>query len=121
MGPTTGYGGPMASGFRGQTRNPVTVLVLSCVCFVYALYQAWMMLNELQQYTRDEDFKPFYVFIPLLGAYFMWVKVPEQVTRAKQMAGSRNPQASSIALYILLSPFALAKDLNEIWDPTSGG
>ncbi len=61
------------------------------------------------------------MFIPLLGIYFMVVKVPEQVARAKQMAGSRNPQPGNIALYILIPQFALAKDLNEIWDPTLTG
>jgi hypothetical protein len=120
MGPPGGQGGQLAGG-RGQTRNPVTTLVLSLVCCVYGLYQSWMMLNELQQYTRDEEFKPFYMFIPVLGIYFMLIKVPEQVARAKQMAGSRNPQAAGIVLYFFIPQFALAKDLNEIWDPMLTG
>jgi len=66
-----------------------------------------------------ENFKPWHMFIPLLGIYFLWVKVPEQVGKAKQMAGSRNPQASGIVLYIFLSYYALAKDLNEVWSPQS--
>ena len=111
----------MVGGFRGQTRNPVTTLILSMVCCLYGIFQSWTMLTELQQFTRDEEFKPFYMFIPFLGMYFMWIKVPEQVARAKQMAGSRNPQPSSIALYILIPQFALAKDLNEIWDPMLTG
>ena len=60
-------------------------------------------------------------FIPLLGLYFMLIKVPEQVAKAKQMAGSRNPQPASIVMYIFLSYYALAKDLNEVWDPQSSG
>jgi hypothetical protein len=118
-----GMGGPMmgGGGAKGETRNPVTTLILSMVCCVYLLYAMWTMLNELQQYTRDDEFKPWYMFIPLLNYYFLWIKVPEQVTKAKQMAGSRNPQACGIILYILLGPYALAKDLNEIWDPSSGG
>jgi hypothetical protein len=114
-----GYGGGamQQGGAKGQIRNPVTVVLTSMLCCVYGLIQMWQMMNELQQYTRDEEFKPFYMFIPLLNYYFLWIKVPEQVTRAKQMAGSRNPQAQSIVLYIFLAPYALAKDLNEIWDP----
>jgi len=114
-----GFGGGGAGGPIGQTRNPVTTLIISMVCCAYGLWQQWSMLNELQAYTRDENFKPWYMFIPMLNLYFLLVKVPEQVTKAKQMAGSRNPQASSIVLYLFLSYYALAKDLNEVWSPQS--
>ena len=112
-----GMMGGGGGGFRGQTRNPVMTLVISMVCCFYGIFQLWTMLNELQQYTKDENFKPFYMFIPLLGLYFMLIKVPEQVAKAKQMAGSRNPQPANIVMYIFLSYYALAKDLNEVWDP----
>ena len=120
MGAPGGMMGGGGGGFRGQTRNPVMTLVLSMVCCFYGIFQLWTMLNELQQYTKDENFKPFYMFIPLLGLYFMLIKVPEQVAKAKQMAGSRNPPAS-IVMYIFVSYYALAKDLNEVWDPQSQG
>jgi hypothetical protein len=120
------FGGPGAlampgqmglQGGRGQTRNPLTTLLISMVCFVYGLYAMWTMLNELQQYTKDDDFKPWFILIPFLNYYFLWVKVPEQVAKAKQMAGSRNPQPMGILAYIFVVPFALAKDLNQVWDP----
>ena len=111
-----GGGGP-----KGQTRNPVSTLIISMLCCVYGLIQMWSMLNELQQFTRDDEFKPWYMFIPVLSIYFLWIKVPEQVTKAKQMAGSRNPMAQGIVLYIFLPYYALAKDLNEVWDPTLTG
>ena len=38
---------------------------------------------------------------------------------AKQMAGSRNPQASGLVLYLFLYYYALSKDLNEVWSPQS--
>jgi len=112
-------GGGGGGGAVGTTRNPVTTLIIGMVCCLYAMYQQWQMLNELQAYTRDENFKPFYMFIPLLNLYFLLIKVPEQVTKAKQMAGSRNPQASSIVLYIFIGLYALSKDLNEVWSPQS--
>ena len=119
-----GGGGMMGGGgggARGETRNPTTTLILSLVCCFYFLYAMWTMLNELQAYTRDDEFKPWYMFIPLLNYYFLWIKVPEQVAKAKQMAGSRNAQARGIIWYIFLAPYALAQDLNEVWDPSSGG
>jgi hypothetical protein len=131
MVPMGGMGGPMGgmggmgggggmAGPKGQNRNPVMTLILGMVCCLYAIWQAWSMLNELQQFTRDDDFKPWYMFIPMLNYYFLWVKVPEQVTKAKQMAGSRVQQSSGIVLYIFLPMYALSKDLNEVWDPTLG-
>jgi hypothetical protein len=121
MGGFGGGGGPMMGGGgpKGQVRNPVMTLVISFVCCFYLLWQMWSMLNELQAYTQDQEFKPWYMFIPLLNYYFLWIKVPEQVAKAKQMAGSRTP-ANGIVLYIFLGPYALAKDLNEVWDPTAG-
>jgi hypothetical protein len=108
------------AGPKGQTRNPVNTLIISLVCCLYAVYAMWTMLNELQQFTQDEEFKPWMMFVPLLGIYFLLIKVPEQVTRAKQMAGSRNQSASGIVLYFLVPAYALSKDLNEVWDPTAG-
>lgn len=118
-----GGGGAMMGGGgpKGEVRNPVTTLIISLVCCLYGVFQLWTMLNELQQYTRDDEFKPWYMFIPVLSIYFLWIKVPEQVAKAKQMAGSRNPQAQGIVLYIFIPYFALAKDLNEVWDPMSAG
>lgn len=113
-GPGAGMGGPV-----GQTRNPVMVFVISAVCGFYGLFQVWTMLNELKAYTRDEEFKPWMIFIPFLGAYFWLFKVPEQVTKAKQMAGSRNPQSAGLIMYWILGLYFLAKDLNEVWNPQS--
>ena len=110
----SGGGGP-----RGEMRNPVMVLVISMICCVYGFIQLWSMLSELKEYTRDESFAPWQVLIPVLNIYFLFIKVPEQVNKAKQMAGSRNPQNAGILLYILIPYFALAKDLNEVWDPNA--
>jgi hypothetical protein len=111
-----GQGGGM-QGTRGQPRNPVAALVGSMFCCGIPLYG---MLNELKEYTKDESLQPWHLYIPILNL-LMFLKLPEIVTRAKQMAGSRNPQSESQVMYILLVPFALAKDLNQVWDPNSGG
>ena len=113
------FGG--GGGFKGETRNPVTTLLIGFVCCFYAIYQMWTMLNELQQYTQDQEFKPFFMFVPFLNYYFLWIKVPEQIAKAKQKAGSRNPQSAGIVMYIFLPVYALASDLNQVWDPNSSG
>lgn len=111
-----GQGGGM-QGPRGQTRNPTTALLgtLFC-CGMYHLFGGYGMLNELKAYTRDEQLQSWHLFIPVLNL-LMILKLPEIVTRAKQMAGSRNPQSASLVMYLFLFPWALAKDLNQIWDP----
>ncbi len=111
-------GGGMG-GMRGQTRNPTVALLgtLFC-CGMYHLFGGYGMLNELKAYTRDEQLQTWHLFVPILNL-LMILKLPEIVTRAKQAAGSRNPQSASLVLYLFLFPFALAKDLNEIWDPSS--
>lgn len=116
MGGGGGMGGP-----RGQTRNPTTALLgtLFC-CGLYHIFGGYGMLNELKAYTKDESFQSWHLFIPILNL-LMLLKLPEVVGRAKQMAGSRNPQARGLVMYLLLFPWALAQDLNEIWDPNSGG
>lgn len=109
--------GGMAQGNRGKTRNPIMVLVLANVtCGIYGIIAAWQMLSELKDYTKDESFKPFYLFIPVLGMYFALIKVPEQVGKAKQMAGCRTPQRGFF-FYWFLWLYALAADLNEVWEP----
>ena len=71
----------------------MTVLLIALFsCGFGWLFYMWTMLNELQQFTRDDDFKPWFIIVPFLNYYFLWVKVPEQVAKAKQMAGWRNPQ-----------------------------
>lgn len=111
-----GGGGGM-QGARGQTRNPVTALLGSMFCCGIPFYG---MLNDLKEYTKDESFQPWHMFIPILNLLLL-LKLPEIVTRAKQTAGSRNPQSESLVMYLFLAPFALAKDLNQVWDPNSQG
>ena len=115
-----GGGGGMA-GPRGQTRNPTTALLgtLFC-CGLYHILGGYGMLNELKAYTKDESLQPWHMFIPVLNLLLL-LKLPDIVTRAKQMAGSRNPQSAGLVMYLFLFPFALAKDLNQVWDPNSDG
>jgi hypothetical protein len=111
-----GGGGGGGGGPVGQTRNPVMVLVLSMItCGLYGMYAVWTMLNELKDYTRDESFKPWQIFIPLLGAYFWLFKVPEQVGKAKQMAGSRNQQSAGFIFYWCSASTPSRRTCNEVW------
>ena len=113
-------GGGMG-GMRGEIRNPTTALLgtLFC-CGMYHLFGGYGMLNELKAYTKDESLQTWHLFVPILNL-LMILKLPDLVTRAKQMAGSRNPQSQGLVMYLFLFPYALAKDLNQVWDPNAAG
>jgi hypothetical protein len=120
-----GGGAPMVAtgaGGRpiGQTRNPVMVLVIGMVCFVYAIIQLWGMLNELKAFRGKDDINPIMMFVPILNLIMFW-NLPEKVLEAKQMAGVPNPQVVHPILYLLLNSYFLASDLNEIWQAAGGG
>ncbi|HYP91537.1 MAG TPA: hypothetical protein VEQ59_25390, partial [Polyangiaceae bacterium] len=104
----------------GKTRNPVMVLVIGAVCFVYAIIQLWGMLNELKDFRGKDDINPVMMFVPILNLIMFW-KLGEKVLEAKQMAGVPNPQVAHPILYLLLNSYFLANDLNEIWQAAGGG
>jgi hypothetical protein len=77
---------------------------------------AWGMTSELKNVTQNPDFHPWFLLIPCLNIYFMLIKVPEEVTKAKQMVRSSTP-TRSIVFYFFLFHYALASDLNDIAQP----
>ena len=86
----------------------------------YGLYLFYTMVMELKNYTQDPDFFAFGWLIPCYNYIWLWMKLPEQVTKAKQMAGLQKP-AMGFIMYFLVCPYALASDLNEIADPNWTG
>ena len=113
-------GGDGQRGPIGKIRNPVMTIVISCICFVYALLQVWQMLNELKAFRGKDDLNPILFFVPILGYIELW-KLNEKVLDAKRMAGVPNAQVASPVLYLFLAMFFLPGDLNEIWQAASGG
>jgi hypothetical protein len=110
-----GRGGPI-----GKTRNPVMVLVISMLCFVYALIQLWGMLNELKAYRGKDDISPIMFFLPIISIIQLW-NLPPKILEAKQMAGVPNAQVAHPILYFVASLYLLPNDLNEIWQAAGGG
>jgi hypothetical protein len=114
--------GGMAGGARGpvgKVRNPIMVLVLAMVCFVYAIVAYWSMLNELKAFRGKDDINPIFMFIPILNILLIW-GLPAKVLEAKQMAGVPNAQVVHPILYLLLGTYFLPADLNEVFQAASG-
>jgi hypothetical protein len=80
---------------------------------VWSLLLAIQMVSELKSLTRSDQLAWWGLIVPIYNMYFMWFIVPQEVAKAKQMLGARQPPQSLI-LYILLWPFALASDLNDL-------
>ena len=109
-----GPGSLAGAGPVGKERNPVMVLVIGAVCFVYAIIQFIQMINELKAFRQKDDISLILFFVPILGYIKLW-QLPEKVLDAKQMAGIPNPQTVHPIGYLFLAPFFLASDLNEVW------
>jgi hypothetical protein len=80
---------------------------------VWYLLIAIQMINELKAVTHSDELAWWPLIVPVYSLYFMWIVVPQEVAKAKQMLGARQPP-QSIVIYILLWPFALASDLNDM-------
>jgi fucose 4-O-acetylase-like acetyltransferase len=105
------------TGPKGQTRNPMMVLLISMVCFLYGIYQYYVMVGELKEYLQTDEINPIHMFIPVLNILMLF-KLPGWVLQAKQRAGVPNPEVANILFYWFFGLYFLPKDLNEVWNPT---
>jgi len=105
------------TGPKGQTRNPMMVLLLSMVCFLYGIYQYYVMLGELKAFLNSDEINPIHAFIPVLNILLIF-KLPGWVLEAKRRAGVPNPEVANVLFYFLFGMYFLPKDLNEVWNPT---
>ncbi|HEX6764875.1 MAG TPA: hypothetical protein VF103_05340, partial [Polyangiaceae bacterium] len=118
MVPAPGAAG--ARGAVGKTRNPVMVLLVGWLCFVYAFIEGLAMLKELMAFRGKQDIKLLFLLIPILQLLEIW-KLPAKVLEAKQMAGVPNAQVAHPILYLFLGLYFLPADLNEVWQAAGGG
>jgi hypothetical protein len=108
---------PGGAGAKGQTRNPVMTLLISWICFLYMLYVHFQMANELKAFLNTEEITPWWMFIFPLNLLLI-LKLPNLMVEAKRRAGVANPQAGGLFMYLFFTPYVMAKDLNEVWNPT---
>jgi len=90
--------------------------VFSLVGMLWVGFIMFRLSSELKNFTNSPDFAPWMSFVPCLNLYFFVVKVPAEMTKAKQMVGVQNPTKSAV-LYLFVAPWAIASDLNDIAGP----
>jgi predicted transporter len=83
------------------------------VAGVIALISMIRMLGELNSVTRSNAVAWWMLFIPIFNIYVTLILIPNEVTKAKQMLGVREP-TRNLLVYWFLGLYALAADLNDI-------
>ncbi len=110
-------GGSILGTILGMIVGPLVYVgsLITLAGMVLGLINSVSMVRELQNYTQDTQFVWWWLFIPCLGIYFAMIKVPEQVTKAKEKAGiAQSKPTRTIVFYLFLWMYALASDLNDI-------
>jgi hypothetical protein len=87
--------------------------ISSLVGLVLYVISVVKMTGEMKAVTRNEGFAWWPMFIPIYQIYWMWILVPQEMAKAKQMAGVQSPPRGIIA-YIVVFLYAYAADLNDI-------
>jgi len=109
------FGGIVLGGILGQLVSGVFfILDLAALGgMVWYLLLAIRMANEVKAVTQNESFAWWPIFVPFYNYYWLWIVVPQEVGKAKQMLGVQQP-VRPIVLYIFLWHFALASDINDM-------
>jgi hypothetical protein len=109
------FGGSILSTILGFIYGPLASLsgLFFLAGMVMYLLSAIKMVNELKTVTRNAAFAWWPIIVPIYNYYWLWMLVPAEVKKAKQMMGVQAP-ARSIVLYVFLWHFALASDLNDM-------
>ena len=79
----------------------------------FGLIPTIKMINELKSVTKNASFAWWPIIVPFYNYYWLWILVPNEVKRAKQMMGVQAPPRG-IVVYIFLWLYALASDINDM-------
>ena len=109
------FGGSILSTILGFVYGPLASLsgLFFLAGMVMYLLSAIKMVGELKVVTRNAAFAWWPIIVPIYNYYWLWMLVPAEVKKAKQMMGVQAP-TRSIVLYVFLWHFALASDLNDM-------
>jgi hypothetical protein len=80
---------------------------------VIGFISAVKMIGELNGVTKSGAVAWWMLLVPLYNYYVMWILVPAEMGKAKQMAGVQQPPRGFV-VYFFLWLYAFAADLNDI-------
>jgi len=101
------------AGVTGITELGYLVSVAQLAGYVLMVLSYMKMTNELKSVTQNQGFAWWPIFIPIYQIYWMWILLPQEITKAKQMLGVQQP-TRGIVVYIFFNLYAYAADLNDM-------
>ncbi len=116
---------PFGIGFVGNIIATILVMVtevaalgyignlFGLVAFVMALMSVMKMTNELKSVTGNAALAWWPFIVPFYNWYWMWVVIPGEMAKAKQMRGVQKPPRGFI-VYFFFFLYAFAADLNDL-------
>jgi hypothetical protein len=118
------FGGQIFAGVMGFVASAVESGILGMIGglvgglaalagMVIGLISVLRMIGEINSVTKSGVLAWWQVFIPIYSYYVMWILVPQEVQKAKQMVGVQQP-ARGIIVYVFFWLYAAAADLNDI-------
>src|ERR1700722_19582392 len=118
------FGGQILSGILGFLFVSVLdmpslsflALLGSLVAFagvIIGFISAVRMIGELNGVTKSGAVAWWMLLVPIYSYYVMWILIPGEMTKAKQMVGVQQP-ARGFVVYFFLFLYAFAADLNDI-------
>jgi hypothetical protein len=87
--------------------------LFALVAFVIALLSVIKMTNELKSVTGNASLAWWPFIVPIYSLYWMWVVIPGEMAKAKQMRGVQRPPRGFI-VYFFFFLYAFAADLNDL-------
>jgi hypothetical protein len=74
------------------------------------------MIGELKAFTGDDSVAQWKILIPILNIIFLFSTLPTAMGKAFQKAGVQGKAPSGGFIYFLVPAYALAGDLNAVWE-----
>jgi hypothetical protein len=115
---------PLAVMFGGVILCTILAMLISGIFGIFSMLfvlggcgwyvvLAIQMVNELKTVTQNQGFAWWPMLVPFYNYYWLWILVPQEVKKAKQMLGVQQTPRP-LVLYIFLWHYAFASDLNDM-------
>jgi hypothetical protein len=116
----------------GETRDPITVLLLSLVtCGIYLYYEIYKVSSELRDALGRQDINPtmdVVLGIVTCGLYFIYLayRYPQLILELQDRARMPRNDISIVSIILavcglgIVSVFMIQTELNKVWDAARG-
>jgi hypothetical protein len=119
-------------GPKGTVRSPIMVIVYSMLtCNIYGFWWWWTIMNELKNFTQDEEINPTTNIILMLALGCIWMfilpyKMGKWIAKAQRLAGL--PEEDKSTTWLILSllclnvfvTYMIQSELNKVWEAGGG-